>query len=75
MLFASVAVVGLEQVEYTVEEEDGMIEVCVKVLSPDIDCPVDFPFEVKFFTVEVTAGNNDEYYYCTLYLCMCFCAV
>ena len=53
----SAAVVGLEHVQYSVIEEDGVIEVCAVVSSPDIDCPVDFSFEVKFFTVDVTAGK------------------
>ena len=48
---------GLEHVQYSVIEEDGVIEVCAVVSSPDIDCPVDFSFEVKFFTIDVTAGK------------------
>ena len=66
-MFASAAVVGLEQVQYSVNEEDGVIEVCAVVSSPDIDCPVDFSFKVKFFTADVTAGNNDKYYH--IYVC------
>ena len=72
VMFASAAVVGLEHVQYSVNEEDGVIKVCAVVSSPDIDCPIDFPFKVKFFTVDVTAG---KYYLHIVSTRMCFCAV
>ena len=31
-----VAVLGFEQLEYTVGEEEGSVEVCVRVLQPDV---------------------------------------
>ena len=42
---------------YTVNEEDGLVEVCAVVFSPDIRdrCPIEFPFNVSFSTGDSTA--------------------
>ena len=37
-----------------VVEEDGEVEVCVTIFSPDIESPVSYPFEIS---VSTTAGN------------------
>ena len=52
------AVVGLERTVYTVSEDDGIVEVCAIVTSPDIVCPIEFPFEVSLSTstTDGTAG-------------------
>ena len=51
------AVVGLEQTFFRVEENVGFIEVCVNVSFPDIECPIEFPFQVELSTVDGTAGK------------------
>ena len=52
------AVVGLERTSYTVSETIvSMVEVCAIVYSPDLPCPIDHPFNVRFSTVDDTAGN------------------
>ena len=40
---------------YTVNERDGFVEVCAVVFSPDIRCPIEFPFNVRFSTRDSTA--------------------
>ena len=42
---------------HTVGENFGLVELCVNVLSPNIDCPMIFPFQVVFSTRDGTAGN------------------
>ena len=54
-IFAA-AVVGLERPSYTVSEDEGMVEVCAIVTSPDIMCPTEFSFQVNFSTTDGTAG-------------------
>ena len=39
----------------TVNEEDGFVEVCAVVFSPDIRCPIEFPFNVSFSTGDSSA--------------------
>ena len=52
------AVVGLEQtVIRVIEEETGDVELCVSVTFPVIDCPIEFPFEVRLSTSDGTAGK------------------
>ena len=46
------AVVGLERTVIVVYEDVGVVEVCVNVTSPDIHCPIEFPFKLN-----LTAGN------------------
>ena len=49
---------GLEQtVIRVIEEETGDVELCVNVTSPVIDCPIEFPFEVRLSTSDGTAGK------------------
>ena len=52
-----VAVVGVEHTSMSVLETDGVVELCVIVSSPDINCPISFPFEVRLSTSNATAGN------------------
>ena len=52
------AVVGLETTSYTVSGTIvSTVEVCTIVYSPDLPCPIDHPFNVRFSTVDDTAGN------------------
>ena len=50
------AVVGLETSVYSVTEDDGVVEVCAVVLSPIMECPIDFAFTVILSTSDDSAG-------------------
>ena len=50
------AVVGLETTIFTVFEDVGRVELCAHVFEPDIDCPIEFPFDVVLSTADRTAG-------------------
>ena len=56
-LLTAASVVGLEQTLYAVSEEVNMVEVCVIIYSPVIDCPIAFPFGVKLITTNGSAGK------------------
>ena len=47
---------GLEQTIYRVTEDVNVVELCVIVYEPIIDCPIEFSFEVKLSTIDKTAG-------------------
>ena len=49
--------VGLEQSSYTVEEGDGLVEVCVAVTSLSSSCPVNYNFSV---VMGVLPGNASK---------------
>ena len=50
------AVVGLERTIFTVFEDVGRVELCAHVFEPDIECPIEFPFDVVLSTADRTAG-------------------
>ena len=52
------AVVGLDRTIYQVSEDAGVVEVCAIVYSPMSDCPIEFPFEVRFTTLDGSAGKK-----------------
>ena len=52
------AVVGLEQTFFSVSEGVGVVELCVNVSSPVIDCPIKFRFEIQLSTRDGSAGNE-----------------
>ena len=57
MYLATEAVVGFEMSAVTVSEDQGMLQVCVKIFSPDIDCQVVFPFDLIVTASDGTAGK------------------
>ena len=59
-------VVGLEQTFFRVEEDVGLIQICVKVSFPEINCPIAFPFEILLSTADGTAGKVYSVYLCTV---------
>ena len=59
------AVVGLEQTFFSVSENVGVVELCARVFEPDIDCPIEFPFNVSLSTSDDTAGKRDDHANCT----------
>ena len=52
------AVIGLALDERVVDEDVGELEVCVVVVSPQLDCPIVFPFQLSIFTASGTAGKQ-----------------
>ena len=48
---------GLQRTFYTVDEDDGVVEVCLSVTRPNIGCPVTYPFDVLLITVADRAGK------------------
>ena len=40
------AVVGLERTFYNVSEDEKHVELCADVLLPNIECPIEFPFDI-----------------------------
>ena len=54
----AVAVVGLEQTFFRVSEDVGVVELCAVVYTPIIECPIEFPFDVRLSTRDDTAGMS-----------------
>lgn len=52
------AVVGLERTSYTVSGPVGSLEICALVTSPQISCPIEFPFSVGFSVENSAAGTS-----------------
>ena len=48
---------GLERTIFTVSEDVGVVELCARVFEPDIDCPIEFPFNVILSSTDRTAGT------------------
>ena len=55
--FTLVAIVGFESTLYRVNETSGVVEICAVVMEPNIDCPIDFAFNVTFETSDGSAGT------------------
>ena len=55
--FVSVAELYLEEMLYGVSEADGIVELCVIVTFPEIECPISFPFNIGISTSNGTAGT------------------
>ena len=49
---------GLEWTLYPVSEDAGVVEVCAIVYSPIIECPIEFPFDVRLSTMDGSAGEE-----------------
>ena len=54
------AEVVLENTVYNVSENEGVVEVCAVVSSPDIECPIGFPIFVNLDTRDGSAGMQFE---------------
>ena len=52
------AVVGLEETFFRVSENIGLVELCVNVSFPGIECPIEFPFNVRLSTRNGIAGDT-----------------
>ena len=50
------AEVVLENTVYHVSEDEGVAEVCVVVSSPDIECPIELPFNGTLYISDGNAG-------------------
>ena len=52
------AVVGLQRTFFRVSESVEVVELYAIVSSPDIDCPVAFPFEIILSALDGSAGKS-----------------
>ena len=59
--------VGLERDFYNADRDD-VVAVCITVSSPDIVCPVEFPFSVRVETADGNAGSAIDKLGCDTYL-------
>ena len=50
------AVVGLSSNAYYISSTAEDVQVCVRVSSPSISCPITFPFDIFFNFTDETAG-------------------
>ena len=50
------AVVSLKQTLHICDEDVGKVEICAVVISPSIDCPITFEFNLSLSTTDDTAG-------------------
>ena len=55
IVLSLVAVVGLERSLYEVRLDEGVVEVCGNISTPN-ECPIEFPFEIRLLSSETTAG-------------------
>ena len=64
--------VGLEKTFYSVNESEGVVEVCAAVMcSPSTECPaIAFPFNVSLSTVDDSAGIVGDKLLCSSISCM-----
>ena len=58
MLFPPVAMVGLQQTVYQVDEDAGSIEVCVEIQTTSQECIFPYPFGINFTTSDITGTAN-----------------
>ena len=75
-------IISLEKAEYTFNEDDGSVEVCVVRSCPTTkpNCSVAFLFDVDFETMDVTTGTHNQVYRSIYIVCMadfrvCVCVV
>ena len=47
---------GIENTVYHVSEDEGVVEVCAVVSSPDIECPIEFQITARVITRDESAG-------------------
>ena len=47
---------GLEETVHRVYDDVGVVELCAIVIRPNIDCPIDFSFDITFETKDGSAG-------------------
>ena len=51
--------VGLELTSLTVSESAGSVQLCVAVLSPIIECPIQFPFPIILTASSRSTGKKN----------------
>ena len=54
MLLPPVAMVGLQQTFYLVDEDAGSIEVCIEMITTSQECIFPYPFGITFTTSDLT---------------------
>ena len=58
LIFSTGARVGLEQTLFSVMEDVEFIELCAVVFEPDINCSIQFSFNIHLHTADGTAGKK-----------------
>ena len=49
------ASIQLKPGNFAINENGGPLRMCVEIISPNITCPIAFPFELRFVTTDITA--------------------
>ena len=57
MSYFTVAKVGLDSTSYVVLLSEGVVEICANIFTPNIECPIEFPFEIRLLSSETKAGK------------------
>ena len=47
-------------IQTVTEGEHAAVNVCVAIVSRNIECPIAFPFELRFSTEDVEAGKFEQ---------------
>ncbi len=59
-MYFIVVLVGFESSSYTVNENDGTVEVCIVVTNPPAEAPLIFRIITQHLTRSGTAGNKNK---------------
>ena len=57
LIYLAEALIKLEQPEVVTEGEHAAVNVCVAIVTPNIECAIPFSFELFFSTEDVEAGK------------------
>ena len=49
------------------DKNRGVVEICARVFEPNINCPIDFAFNLIFDTIDGSAGSYNIMYISILY--------
>ena len=50
-------------INYTFDENSGVVMICASVFEPNIDCPISFSFDISFDISNGTAGIRNLMFY------------
>ena len=53
---AADAMVGFESSQYSVRENEGVVQVCAVVQHPEVNCVINFPFNILLSVSDGSAG-------------------
>ena len=55
--FAEALMILENPIQMVTEGEHAAVNVCVAIVTPNIECPIAFSFELRFSTEDVEAGK------------------